>query len=198
MQEIEYAIGEADAQILRAPFLQLRLEFLDVADDLLFGRERRRRQDALAQFVRGHDRRAALADRDRRRGIGRAHRRLEIGAKGEHHREHGNHRVARAGNVTDFHRIGRRMDGLSALHLQQHAVFAQRHKHGGASGQARELARCGCDLVMGGDRMMRGVTQFLAVRRDQGGAAIDRVIEPLRDRRSPAFSVSSRGRSRRG
>ena len=82
-----------------------------------------------AQFVGGHDRGAALADRDRSRGIGRAHRRLEIGAERQQHRKHRHHRIARAGNVAHFHRIGRRVNGLASLHLQQHAVFAQGHQH---------------------------------------------------------------------
>ena len=89
MQEIEAAIGEADAQALAAPFGKPFVEHRAVEHDLVFQRGRGGRQQAMAQFVDVHGRGAALADHDRRARIGGAHRGLVVGAERQHHAENG-------------------------------------------------------------------------------------------------------------
>ena len=81
MQEIEAAIGEADAQPVPPPFGEPLVEHRPVEHDLVLRRERGRRQDAVAQFGERDRRGAALADDDGGRGIGGAHRGLEVGAR---------------------------------------------------------------------------------------------------------------------
>ena len=81
-----------------------RIELAPVEHDLLLGGERRGGQDARPQFGGRDGGGAALADHDGGRGIGGAHRRLEIGAERQHDREHRGDRVARAGHVAHLHR----------------------------------------------------------------------------------------------
>ena len=50
MQKIEAAVGEADAQALPPPFGEALVEQRPVEHDLFLRRERRRRQNARAQF----------------------------------------------------------------------------------------------------------------------------------------------------
>ena len=72
MQNVEAAIGEADAQPLVAPRTHAGVESLEICDDLFLGGKRRVRQQLAAQFVERHRRGALLADSDRRAGIGGA------------------------------------------------------------------------------------------------------------------------------
>ena len=108
MQQIEAAIGEADAQSLPPPFGEPLVEQRAVEDDLVFGRERRRRQQR-----DGATRRpstvavprlpttmapAALAART---ATSKSARAASIT------REHRHDRIAGARHVPHLHRIGR-------------------------------------------------------------------------------------------
>ena len=148
MQQIEAAVGEADAQALPPPFGDMIVEQRPVEHDLFFRSERRRRQDARAQFRNRERRCAALADDDRGGGIGRPHGGFEIGLHGEHGSEHRHHRVAGAGDVAHAHRIGRHVDGGALAH-QRHAGFAARHQNRFCAQHAAKLGRGRRDLIVG-------------------------------------------------
>ena len=135
MQDVEAAIGEADAQPLPAPVRQMRIEIAASRHDLLFGRQRRMRQDFPPQFRRRHGGGALLADRDRGRRIRHPQRRLPVGPGRQRQRQHGGDRVARAGDVAHLDRQRRHVDRLAAANHQRHAVFALRHQHGLAIGE---------------------------------------------------------------
>ena len=113
MQEIEAAVGEADAQALPPPVGEPLVEQRPVEHDLVLGRERRRGQDAVAQFGERNRRGAAFADHHRSRGIGGAHGGLERRFHRQQHRHHRRDGVAGAGHVAHLDRIGRNMDRRS-------------------------------------------------------------------------------------
>ena len=72
------------------------------------------------------------------------------------------------------------MDRLALARHQRHAVFALRHQHGLAIGEiASRPARRAAMLLSIGAAASR-IRKFLAVRRQQRGAAIDREIGALR------------------
>ena len=93
VQEIETAVGEADAQAL--PFGEPFVEHRPVEDDFLFGCERGGGKNARTQLRRRDGSGAALADHDRGSRVGRAHGGLIVHVGGEHHRKRGNNSIAR-------------------------------------------------------------------------------------------------------
>ena len=179
MQDVEAAIGEADAQPLPAPVRQMRVEIAARRHDLLFGRQRRMRQDFPPQLRRRHGRGALLADRDRGRRIRHPQRRLPIGPGRKRQRQHGGDRVARARDVAHLDRQRRHVDRLAAANHQRHAVFALRHQHGLAIGENHRVLRRGGNVLVGIGAAAGGFRKFLAVGRQQRGAAIDREIGAL-------------------
>src|SRR3954468_4292544 len=72
MQDVEAAIGEADALALLLPFRELRVERAGLEHDLLLGREIGMRQYLSLQLGRTHAGGALLADGDGGRGTGHA------------------------------------------------------------------------------------------------------------------------------
>ena len=104
MQQVEAAIGEADAQPVAPP-----------ARDMV-ERQRQRQQLARGQRVAVdpaprparwlHHGGADLADDDAGRDIGEPRRVRHRGAGGERRRQHRDHRVAGAGDVEDLARLG--------------------------------------------------------------------------------------------
>ena len=179
MQQVEAAVGEADAHSLPAPLREPLVEHRPVEHDLLLGRERGGRQNARAQ-LRGRDRGgAALADHDRGRRVGGAHGGLETGIGRQHRREHRDHGVARARHVAHLDRIGADMDRLAARRHQRHALLAARHQHGLAPDRSVELGGGGGDLGLARHRTAGHLGELLAVRRDQGGIAVDGKILSL-------------------
>ena len=171
VNDVEAAVGEADAQALAPPFGQAVVEHRPVEYDLLFRRQGRGRQDARAQLGGGHHRGAALAHHHRRRRVGGAHGRLEAGAHGEQRAEHGHDGIAGARHVAHVDRVGGHVDRRLAAHHERHAVLAPRHQHSGGRGRG--------DIGVGQRGAPRGVGQLLAVRRDQGRAAIDGEVSRL-------------------
>ena len=176
-----------------APFGEALVEHRAVVDDLVLGGERRCRQDACAQLV-GRDRRgAALADHDGGGRIGDAHRDLEVGARGQHDGERRHHRVAGARDVPHLDRIGRHVDRRAAAPAPASCPSSLRvtstallptiliELHARPRRRPRRVAT----------REPRRLGELLAVRRDDGRAAIDRIVGGLRDRRSPACPPGS-------
>ena len=179
VQQIEAAVGESDAQALPPPVGEMIVEQRPVEHDLLLGRERRCRQNARAQFGDRQSRGAAFSHHHRRRGIGRAHGGFEIGAHRQHGGDHRHHRVAGAGNIAHAHRIGRNVDGRALAH-QRHAGLAARHQYRLRPELAAEFGRRRRDLLVGLRRRVGRIGEFLPVRRDHGGAAIDAVVAAFR------------------
>jgi hypothetical protein len=124
MQDVEAAIGEANAQALPAPFGEPGLERIRRAHDLLLGRESGMRQDPSPQLGRAHAGGALLADRDGGGRTRHAQRRVPIRARRDRDRERRGHGVAGAGDVAHLHRNSRNMDGLTLARHQRHAVLA--------------------------------------------------------------------------
>ena len=180
MQKIETAVGEADAQPVLAPIGKPFVEHRPVEDDLVLGRERRRRQNAMAQFGERHGRRAAFADDDGGRGIGGAHGELVRRLHRQQHRHHGRDRVAGAGDVAHLDRIGGNVDRRLPFDVQAHPFFAAGDQHRLAVDPMRELGCGGRDLGVSRDRPMHRGGKFLGIRRDQRRAAINAVIVALR------------------
>ena len=172
MQKIEAAIGEADAQALPPPFGQMLVEQRPVEHDLFLGRERRRRQDARAQFGDRQRRGAAFADHHRRGRVGGAHGRFEIGLHGEHGRQHRDHRVAGAGDIAHAHRIGRHMDRRRPRPPASCRLRCASPEPPCAPSARPSSGRRGRDLIVGLRRAVGRIGQFLPVRRDQGRAAV--------------------------
>ena len=168
MQEIEAAVGEADAQARPAPFGEPLVEHRPVEDDLLLGRERGGGKNAVAQLG-GRDRRgAALADHHGGGGVGRAHRRLEAGIGREHGGQHRDHGIAGARHVAHLDRIGGDVDRLAVRRHERHAGFAARHQHGFAADRAVELGRGRGDVGFARDGMAGHLGKLMPVRSDQG------------------------------
>ena len=181
MQDVETAIGEADAQTLPAP---LREPFVHHAcqSNRIFssGAERGRRQDARAQFARPKRSRcrclptttAAAALAARMAGF-------ETGFERQHRRQHRDHGVAGARHVADLHRISRHMNRRRVLLHQRHALVAAGHQHRLAGERLAQFVGGGRHILVAAHLAAHGVAQFLAVGRDQRGAAIDAEIAAL-------------------
>ena len=183
MQQIEAAVGEADAQPLPVPFVEPLVEHRPVEHDLVLVRERRRRQHAGTQFGRRHGRGAALADHHGGSRIGDVHGVGELHT-GRHHRgQHRHHGIAGTGHVAHLDRMGGDGNQLSSarsgvLH-QRHALLAARHQHGAAAHDAIEFGDRRRDLGRAGDRAPGDFGEFLAVRRDQRGVGVIRKVLAL-------------------
>ena len=179
MQNIEAAIGETDAQSLLAPVRQMRIEIAAGRHDLLLGRQRRMRQDFPPQFRRRHGSGALLADRNGSRRIRHPQRGLPVGPGRKRQRQRRSDRVARARDVAHLDRQRRHMDRLAAANHQRHAVFALRHQHRLAVGENHRVLRRGGNVLVGIGAAAGGFGKFLAIGRQQRGAAIDREIGAL-------------------
>ena len=175
VQQVETAIGEANAPALPAPALDLLGRSL--AGDDLAQRAHLRRQHTEQVFA-ARDRRADLADDDACREVGQAggHAHRQSGRQpGGQCRHDG---VARAGHVEHVDGLGRKV--MRAVRIdQRQAVLRARHQHGA---EAVELARMGRgthEVGLVGDRHAGGFTEFAAVGRDDVRAGVAREIVPL-------------------
>src|SRR6516164_7074045 len=63
MQQVKTPVGETDAQPVTSPFREPFIQHRPIEYDLILGRERGGRQDAVTQFGQRHRRRAAFAAR---------------------------------------------------------------------------------------------------------------------------------------
>jgi hypothetical protein len=175
VQEIETAIGEADAQA--PPFGEPLVEHRPVEDDLLFGGERGGGENARAQLRRRHSCGAALADHHRGRRIGRAHRGLIVHLGREHHRKRGNHGIARTRSVSELDRVGRHVERRTVCRHQDQAGIAERNDNGVRPQQAIQFRRCRDHVVVGIRAPARCFREFLTVRLDHRCAAINGVVD---------------------
>ncbi len=176
MQEIETAVGKADAQAVAAPLAKPLVEHRPVEHDLVLGRERCGGQDAVAQFDERDRRGAALADDHRGGGIGGAHGGIERRAYRQQYRHHRGDRIAGARYVAHFDRIGRDVKRRMTGDMQRHAFLATGDQHRIALDQPRQLGRGLGDLGLRRHRPVHRRAQLLTVRRDQRGAAVDAVV----------------------
>ena len=182
MQHVEAAIGEADAQALRAPLRQARVEiarcrstiFSSAASSAAAGSARatRRRRRPPCRSCRPRPRRAALAARSAA---------SQSALAGEHHRQHRGHGIAGAGHVA--HLAPNRPARGPA---RRRAAPASCPPRSASPGPPRFRPAAIASARRRGDRRHRLSTrharrlgQFLAVRRDDGRAAIDREISAL-------------------
>ena len=180
MQQVEAAIGEADAQTVPPPFLQALVEHRPVEHDLVFRRERSRRQNAMTQFAKRNGRSAALADHHGGGRVGCAHGVFVGRLHRRQHRHHGGHRVAGTGHIAHLDRIGFDVDRRLPFGMQAHALFAARDQHGFALDHLRKLGGGGGDLRLVAERPMHRGRKLLGVWRDHGRAAIDAIVVALR------------------
>ena len=125
VQQIEAAIGEADAQV--APFGEPLVEHQPVENDLLLRCERSGGKNARAQ-LRGGDRRgAALADYYCGSRIGRTHRGLVACLGRQQHRERRNHGIACTRRVPQLDSVGGHVNRGALRGHQDQAGVAERN-----------------------------------------------------------------------
>ena len=156
------------------------VEHRPVEYDLVLGRERSGRQDAVAQFGERHCRGAAFADDHGGGGIGGAHGDIERCLHRQQHRHDGSDRIAGAGDIAHLYGISGDVQRRMTVDMQRHAFLAAGDQHGIAFDDARELSRRFGDLGFARHRAMHRRSQFLAVRGDKGCASVDFIIVTFR------------------
>ena len=97
--------------------------------------------------------------------------------RGQHDGKHRGHRIAGARHVAYLDRIGRDVQRATAISVERQAGFTACHQHRLALDHARHLLRRRNNVGIARERSVGGIGQLLAVRRDQGGAAIDAKVE---------------------
>ncbi len=130
------------------------------------------------QLVDRGDGGADLADHDAGRQIGELGRLEERQPCRERRRERRHDRVARARNIEHLARRGGNMVGLVGRH-QDHALAPPRREHRAEAMRRDQRARRLDRLLVAAHRQTRRRGQLGAVRRDDGGAAIDAVVGRL-------------------
>ncbi|CUU16974.1 hypothetical protein CDS [Bradyrhizobium sp.] len=179
MQDVKAAIGEADAQVLPAPFRELCVERIRLEHDLLLSREISVRQDIPPQLGRAHAGRALLADGDGSGRIGHPQRRVPVRARRERHRKRGGDGVTGTGDVAHLHGDSRNMNGLAIARHQRHAVLALRDQDRLAIGEPHHVLAGIDDALRRVGAAAGRLRKFLAIGREQRGAAIDRPVQAL-------------------
>ncbi len=124
MDEVENAVGEADAQALAAPLVEMLVHHLAVARDLFVVGAHRARHQHRAHLGEVDGGGAALADHDRGGGVGGAGRGFKVRAERQHRGDGRDHGVAGAGNVAYFHGVRGNVNRIALGSDERHAFFA--------------------------------------------------------------------------
>lgn len=179
MQDIETAIGEADALSLPAPFDKLRVQRIGLQNDLLLGREIGMRQDLSPQLGCAHAGRALLADGNGGRCIGHPQGRVPVRTRRKRHRERRGDGVAGAGDITHLHGESRHMHRLAVARHQRHAVLSLRDEDRLAIGEPHQVLGGIDDALRGVGAAAGGFGKLFTIGREQRGATIDRPVQAL-------------------
>ena len=175
MEEIEAAVGEADAPAPAAPALDLldrRLARKDLAQTAPLGAERGE------QLLGPRGSSADLADHDAGGDVGQPCCRGQLEAARYPGGQRRHHRIAGAGDIEHLGRLGRKML-WAGLVEQRHPVLGPRHQHGAEAVRHAERRGGRDQRGLAVDRHSTGFRKLAAVGCYDIGAGIAAVIRAL-------------------